>query len=58
MDKQKIAHDIAIALLSKAISETDDKIYIYDNTDSGHINSSVITETYNELYNSVLEELS
>lgn len=58
MSNEQIAHDIAIALLPQTLSETNDNIYVFDDLGNGRINSFAIAESYKELYDSVLEELS
>lgn len=57
-DNEKRAHDIALALLSKGMSETNTDVYCYDSNDNGYVNAICIVDTYREIYDSILEELS
>ncbi len=57
-DNEKRAHDIAIALLPQAMTESDAKIYYADSNNDCSIESMCITDIYHELYDSVLAELS
>lgn len=58
MDNKQIAHDIAIALLPKSLAESNTDIYSYESNGDGCVNSLCIVDTYREIYDSVLEELS
>ncbi len=58
MDNKQVAHDIAISLLPKLLEEQEDNIYVYDNHGVASINAVNICKAYNEIYSSVLEELS
>lgn len=57
-NNEKRAHDIAIALLPKGMSETNTNVYCYDSDDNGYVDAMSIVDTYREIYDSVLEELS
>lgn len=57
-DNEKRAHDIAIALLPQAMSECDSTVYYIDSTDNCSVESVCIVDTYREIYDSVLAEIS
>lgn len=58
MDKKQIAHDIAVSILPKYLEETKDKVCIYDNDGKFNVNSRNIKKAYEDIYSSVLSELS
>lgn len=58
MSNEKIAHDIAIALLSESLKQTNSELYIFDKDGNGSINSLEITGAYKELYQEILSELN
>lgn len=57
MDNQKIAHNIAVALLPKLMEETGEAATIHLNGEYG-INARNIRKYYQDIYSAVLEELS
>lgn len=58
MDNKQIAHDIAIALLPQILEETEDTICIYNHRGEFGINARNIRKAYEDIYSSVLTELS
>ena len=52
----KCIHDIAIALLPKALEECNTPIYVFNEKGDGRVNSSEILDTYVELCESLENE--
>lgn len=56
MDNQRIAHDIAVALLPKLMDEAGDTVQTHLNGEYG-INARNIRKYYQDIYSAVLEDL-